>query len=265
VTRPVLLQLLSLLLLPLRWCTLQGMLVVLGVASALWNVIALVLLLLLPRAVGRRVGRGAIAHGYALYWLLARASGLMRMDASALDVLADEPGGLVVVANHPSMLDALLLVARLPRSACVMKASLMHNPLLGPGARLARYIRNDSARVMVRLAVNDLQAGGQLIMFPEGTRTTQAPLNRFRPGFTLIAKLAQVPIQTVIIETNSPYLGKGWPLWKLPPLPIRFSVRLGQRFRPQRDAGAQLREIEAYFVQEMLTPKPTAQGAAAAP
>jgi 1-acyl-sn-glycerol-3-phosphate acyltransferase len=35
------------------------------------------------------------------------------------------------------MLDALLLVARLPRSACIMKAALMRNPFLGAGARLA--------------------------------------------------------------------------------------------------------------------------------
>ena len=70
-------------------------------------------------------------------------------------------------------------------------------------------------------------------MFPEGTRTVTRPLNRFRPGITLIAKLAQAPIQTVFIETDSPYLGKGWPIWRAPPLPIVFRVRLGQRFAPR--------------------------------
>ena len=83
------------------------------------------------------------------------------------------------------MLDALLLVARLPRSACIMKADLMRNIFLSAGARLARYIRNDSARTMVRLAVEDLKNGGQLVIFPEGTRTVTPPLNAFRPGVTL--------------------------------------------------------------------------------
>jgi 1-acyl-sn-glycerol-3-phosphate acyltransferase len=113
---------------------------------------------------------------------------------------------------------------------------------------------------MVRMAVADLKAGGQLVLFPEGTRTTTAPINRFRPGFTLIAKLARTPIQTVIIDTESPYLGKGWPLWRLPPLPIEFTVRMGRRFEPAADPDAQLAEIEAYFAQGLQTAaRPAAQ------
>jgi 1-acyl-sn-glycerol-3-phosphate acyltransferase len=231
---------------PLQWLALQLMLVVLGLMSLGWSAIALLLYPLLSRATGRRIGRAAIAGGYGWYWRFAAFTGMLELQAEALDGLRDEPG-LIVVANHPSMLDALMLVAHLPRSACVMKASLVHNPFLGPGARLARYIRNDTPRGLVRLAVQDLRDGGQLVLFPEGTRTTRWPVNVFRPGFTLIAKLAQAPIQTVFIDTESPYLGKGWPLWKLPPLPIRFSVRLGRRFEPSQDPHALLRDIEAYF------------------
>lgn len=234
------------LLFPVRWLALQIMLVGLGLGSLLWNLAALPLYPLLTRDAGRRIGRAAIAHGYQLFWLSAHLAGMMRLHSKALDVLRDEPG-LIVVANHPSMLDAVMLVARLPRSACIMKASLMRNPFLGPGARLARYIRNDSPRGLVRLAVEDLRQGGQLVMFPEGTRTTQAPVNPFRPGVTLIAQRAGAPIQTVFIDTTSPYLCKGWPLWRLPPLPIVFSVRLGRRFEPTADPAALLAEIEAYF------------------
>jgi hypothetical protein len=48
------------------------------------------------------------------------------------------------------MFDAMVVVARLPRGACVMKAELLRNIILGGGARLAGYIRNDSGRGMVR-------------------------------------------------------------------------------------------------------------------
>ncbi|MFZ5542288.1 MAG: lysophospholipid acyltransferase family protein [Pseudomonadota bacterium] len=225
---------------------LHAQLLVLGLISLAWNLVAMLLYPLLPRERGLRIGRAGIARGYALFWWLASLSGMLRIDSEALDALRDERG-LIVVGNHPSMLDALILVARLPRSACIMKAELMRNVFLGAGARLARYIRNDSARGMIRLAVQDLKAGGQLVIFPEGTRTTTNPVNPFRPGVTLIAKLAQVPIQTVFIDTDSPYLGKGWPIWKLPPLPIRFSVRLGRRFEPQADADALLAEMERYM------------------
>jgi 1-acyl-sn-glycerol-3-phosphate acyltransferase len=232
--------------LPLAWLGLQSLLVMLGLMSLVWNLVALLLHPLLPRATGLRVGRAGIAFGYRIFWAAARASGLLRMDAQAVRALADERG-LVIVANHPSLLDALMLVAQLPRSFCVMKASLMRNPFLGPGALLARYSRNDCARTMVRQAVDDLRAGGQLVMFPEGTRTTGAALHPFHGGFALIARRAQVPVQTVFIDTTSPYLGKGWPIWKLPPLPIEFSVRIGRRFEPEPDVDAWVQDIERYM------------------
>ncbi len=153
------------------------------------------------------------------------------------------------------MLDALVLVAHLRRGVCIMKADLMRNPFLAAGARLARYIRNDSPRGMMRCAVECLQEGGQLVMFPEGTRTVQRPVNRFRPGITWIAQKARVPIQTVIIETDTPYLRKGWPIWRAaglsgPPAgAARRALRAGRRprgaargprrlFRARAGAGA---------------------------
>jgi 1-acyl-sn-glycerol-3-phosphate acyltransferase len=225
---------------------LYALLLVLGIISLVWNLAAMLLYPVLPADMGRTLGRRVIALAYRSFWAGASAIGMMRIDASCLDALRDERG-VIFVANHPTMLDALLLVARLPRSACIMKADLMKNVFLGAGARLARYIRNDSARAMVRLSVEDLKNGGQLVIFPEGTRTVKPPLNQFRPGFTLIAKLAQAPIQTVFIDTDSPYLGKGWPLWRVPPLPIVFTLRLGHRFAPERDSDALLAEIEQYF------------------
>jgi 1-acyl-sn-glycerol-3-phosphate acyltransferase len=234
------------LLLPLQWLALQQMLLFLGLGSLLWSGMALLLYPLLPRATGRRIGRAAIAAGYRFFWWMARVAGMMRLHSQPLEALRDEPG-LIVVANHPSMLDAMMLVARLPRSACIMKASLAHNPFLGPGARLARYIRNDSAYGMVQCAVKDLQEGGQLVLFPEGTRTTQWPINPLHASFAIIAKRARVPVQTVFIDTDSPYLGKGWPLWRLPPLPMRFTVRLGQRFAPSEDHAAMVSAVQAYF------------------
>jgi 1-acyl-sn-glycerol-3-phosphate acyltransferase len=239
---------------PVVWLALQLQLLVLGLASLTWNLIALPLYPLLPRRLGRDIGRAAIAYGYRGYWRFTALMGMLRLDAQALDVLRDERG-LVIVANHPSLLDALMLVARLPRAACIMKASLMHNPFLGPGARLARYIRNDSAYGMVQCAVKDLQDGGQLVLFPEGTRTTQRPINAtLHASFAVIAKRAQVPVQVVFIDTDSPYLGKGWPLWRLPPLPIRFCVRLGQRFAPTDDHVQLLADVQAHLAAGVKQP-----------
>ncbi len=242
----------------MRWVSglLQGgafyaMLLYLALISLVWNVIAFLLYPILGERVGRRVGRAGIAYGYRLFWTSASATGIIRLEASDLDRLRSEPDGLIITANHPSLLDGLMIAARLPRSCCIMKASLMRNPFLGAGARLARYICNDQPIAMVKGAVADLRSGGQLIIFPEGTRTVGGPLNSFQPGMTLIAKLAAAPVQTVFIETRSPYLSKGWPIWRKPPLPIVFHVRLGERFLPESDHAGLLRRIERYFLDEL--------------
>ena len=222
----------------------------LGAMSLTWNLVSLMLYPFLTRAQGVVVGRAAISSVYRGFWTCAQWLGLMHIDYTALDVL-DRDAGLIIAANHPSMLDALLVIARVPRGICIMRASLMRNPFLGAGARLARYIRNDPPRGMIRSCVANLKAGGQLVLFPEGTRTIHAPLNPFRPGITLIAQMAQVPIQTVIIEANSPYLGKGWPIWRVPEFPVRIRMRLGQRFTPEADHQGLLKRLEAYFAQEL--------------
>lgn len=223
----------------------------LGVISLTWNLVAWLLHPIVPKRRGTAVGRAVIAKGYRYVWVTAEACGMMRIDASALDPLRFEPGGLIIAANHPTMLDALVLVARLPRGVCIMKADLMRNVFVGAGARLARYICDDSPRRMVRGAVACLRESGQLVMFPEGTRTVERPINRFRPGIALIARRAQVPIQAVIIETDTPYLRKGWPIWRVPAFPIRIRVRLGERFAPEGDHPALLEKLERYFVREL--------------
>ncbi len=222
----------------------------LGAMSLSWNLVSVVLYPFLSEAKGQVVGRAAISWVYRNFWRCAQRLGLMRIDSTELDALGRD-AGLIVAANHPSMLDAMLLVARLPRGVCVMRASLMHNPFLGAGARLARYIRNDPPRGMIRGCVAGLQAGAHLVLFPEGTRTVRTPVNAFRPGITLIAQMAQVPIQTVLIESTSPYLRRGWPIWRVPEFPVVFTVRLGERFAPDADHKGMLVRLETYFAQAL--------------
>jgi len=226
----------------------------LGASLLLLSSVARILVFLLPRRVAMNVGRSAVSFIYRCCWASAQRLGLMRIDAEALDVLRGERRGLILAANHPTMLDAMLVVARLPRTVCVMRADLMRNVLLGPGARLASYIGNDSGRGVVRESVAALREGHMLVLFPEGTRTSNPPVNALKPGVTLIAKLADVPIQTVLIRCESPYLRKGWPLLRTPPRTVVIRVTLGQRFQASEDCRGALRRIEAYFARELMPP-----------
>jgi hypothetical protein len=76
-------------------------------------------------------------------------------------------------------------------------------------------------------------------------------VNDFKGGFALIAKVARAPIQTVFIETDSPFLGKGWPLLKKPRFPLVYRARLGKRFTVEGDLKVFMRQLEEYYRQEL--------------
>ena len=225
------------------------LLILLGIMALGWSVIAL-MLLALPRKQGIAVGRYGIMAGFRLYSWLLSLSGAYRLDVRAIDALRGGPP-MILAPNHPSLIDAALILSRHPNLACVMKGALMRNVFLGSGSRLARYIRSDAPRQMVKGAVADLRQGGVLLLFPEGTRTTRAPLNPLTASVGVIAKHARVPVQTLIIETDSPYLGKGWPLFRRPHLPIAYRIRLGRRFDPPTDVAAFMVALEQEYVQQL--------------
>jgi 1-acyl-sn-glycerol-3-phosphate acyltransferase len=127
----------------------------------------------------------------------------------------------------------------------------MNNVFLGAGARLARYIRHDPPRRMIHSAIAELNRGGMVLLFPEGTRTTRSPINALQSGVGIIAKGAGVPVQTLIIETDSPCLSKGWPLFRPPAMPMTYRVRLGRRFDPPSDVRRFTAELDQYYRQEL--------------
>jgi 1-acyl-sn-glycerol-3-phosphate acyltransferase len=113
---------------------------------------------------------------------------------------------------------------------------------------------------MIRRAGEAVREGRQLLIFPEGSRTSRPPLDAFHRSFALMAREAQAPVQTVMIEADSPYLRKGWPLFREPVLPLVFRFRLGERFEPGTDSEQFVRRLEAYF-RTQLPPGETGGGA----
>lgn len=224
----------------------------LGIGSLAWGLVAPALRVTLPADSARALGRHVIARGFRLYLAALEAVGACRFDLRELDALRGA-GPLILAPNHPSLIDAVMLLSRVPQATCVLKAPLIESALFGGGARLAGYIGNDAPVGMVRRAVAELRGGGQLLLFPEGTRTTRAPLNPFRGAISLISRQSGVAVQTVFIETDSAFLGKGWPLMRRPELPIRYRVRLGRRFDPPGDLHAFMRELEHYCGRELST------------
>jgi 1-acyl-sn-glycerol-3-phosphate acyltransferase len=233
-----------------EYFALYSSLLLLAIICLTWSVFAIPLYFMLPPRLGTQVGRAGITYGFRLYaWSLA-ITRTYYLDIKAVDTLRGGPP-VILAPNHPALIDALLILTRHPNLVCVMKSQLMRNVFLGSGSRLARYVRNDSSRQMVKESVAHLRRGGILLLFPEGTRSTHFPINSLVGSVGLIAKHAQVPVQTLIIETDSPFLSKGWPLFKRPQLPITYKVRLGKRFDAPTDVPAFTAALDGYYRAEL--------------
>ncbi|MDP2257522.1 MAG: lysophospholipid acyltransferase family protein [Polaromonas sp.] len=224
--------------------------VVLGVICLTISLLAIPMRVILPRVLSKRIGRKLIARTFRAYLRLLVFMGACRFDLEELDALQGGPA-MIIAPNHPSLLDAVMILSRLPDAACIMKADIVNSVFFGAGARLAGYIRNTPLRTMVQLAVADLHQGSHLLLFPEGTRTTRFPVGPVQGTAGLIAKHAGVPVQTVFIETNSGFLGKGWSVLWTPRMPITYRVRLGKRFEPPQHTGRFVIELERYFQSEL--------------
>ena len=226
-----------------------GVLATFCLTSLLWSLLAALLFRVLPRRFGATLGQYVImAAARGGLWLM-RVAGLARFDLAALDAVAAQ-GPAVIACNHLSLLDAILVISRLPRAVCIAKAGLWDNPFLGGSVRLAGYLRNDAPLALIRSAAHALRDGRHLVIFPEGTRSDGGGLGRFKPGFVAMAKAAGVPVQTVFLHSNTPYLRRGWKLTRMPEFPLTYRARSGQRIavtgRPVAQAAA---GIEAYFAE----------------
>ena len=179
----------------------------------------------------QRLGQKTLGHAFNSFIGFLVTIGAIRVFDKELKEHADTPGPLIVASNHPALWDALLIIRRFVWVSCIMKRELTTNPLLCTGACFAGFIPNTPQLDMIRLASKHLKNGGRLLYFPEGTRTREEnrPLNPFRPGLALLASQSSAPVLPIFITSDSRYLQKGWPIWRMPMLPITVSLRVGEK------------------------------------
>ncbi len=231
-----------------------------GVFGGLLTLIGGPLHWLLPKSGGERLGRFFLHQLFRKFVIYLRASDLVRADLTALDRLKDIRGPFIAAPNHTSLWDVVFIIARLPSAVCVMKKQILTNPLLGGGARLAGYIANHGTTRMIRDASQSLAGGGQLLLFPEGTRTrTDARwINPIKGGCAIIAMHSGVPVYPIFIRSDSRFVQKDWPLWKRPVFPIHMRFDLGEPLLPRPGETSQefTARLAAVYEQELSKPDP---------
>lgn len=132
--------------------------------------------------------------------------------------------GNLVIANHPTLIDAAFALAYVDNLCCVVKNSLTRNPFTCIPVKLAGYIPNDSED-LIDLAAEKLKSGQNLLIFPEGTRNKFDTQLDFKRGASNIAVHAQCDVLPMVMSCLPRALGKGDPWYKLPTVKGRILVR----------------------------------------
>lgn len=213
--------------------------------------IAALPLIIAPRRLREPVVQWGISIICRIFLAGMSLVGAAKMDLSSLDQLNGQRG-IVLAPNHPSMIDVVLILSRVPRTVCLMKASISSNLFLGIGAYLAGYISNRQPDKMFRAAIESVRAGNLLLIFPEGTRTSRQPVNPIQNSAALIAKRAQAPLQTILLTTNSPYLSKGWKIWKPAQFPMIYRAQLGPQIHAEASIAETTAHLQRYFEQALV-------------
>ena len=198
------------------------------------------------------LGQGILQKFFQFFVWWMTITGILKLRVRGLEAFR-QMQGTVFVANHPALIDAVFLVAHLPLTACVMRATLLCNPAMCGVALLARYVTNDSGPAFIRQGIEKIRSGGNLLIFPEGTRTVSSSVNGFKNGFALVAVRTGAPVQSVVIRYSGDFLTKGVSLFSPALLPLQFEISGGPLFRSFDGESAQdfSRRIESWYRTEL--------------
>lgn len=146
--------------------------------------------------------------------------------------------GEIWVMNHPSILDASYMLKFITNGTCIYKREIGSNPLYGATAKLANYIPNVGGPDMVRLACDALERGEDLVVFPEGTRSTHVNVDNFKSGFALIAKRSKALINLMWMESPDDFMTREVPFWRIPKLTAEVTIDQMAQIDPARYRSA---------------------------
>lgn len=135
-------------------------------------------------------------------------------------------GPRLIVANHPTLADVLVLGALLPQADCIVNTRRTRNPILRGVIRAAGYIPNAGGPETVAECVRRLAAGRTVLIFPEGTRSPVGRLGRFERGAAHVALRSGVPLTPVLLGCDPPTLKKGQHWYDVTDRPFVLTARV---------------------------------------
>ena len=207
-----------------------------GLGSLLIGVLLFPLLTLAGAA---QTKRALVRFSWQILIGTAQLTRMIRLEISSEDrTRLAATRGKVVVANHPTLIDIVLLTIFLPEATGIAKAAAKRNffySLIVKGM----FLVNDDPEHVLTGAADLLARGVNLVIFPEGTRTpVDGKAHPLRRGAAQIALRAQVPILPVTITCTPPILAKGQPWYVVSDRIVVWRIQVGTEVVPSVPEGS---------------------------
>ena len=202
--------------------------IVFGLGAAFFGMVVFPIMRLVPGSpdAHRRRVRSCFRVYMRSFIGLMNAVGVLRFEFEGAERLGRP--GQVILANHPSLIDVVFLLGFTPQATCIVKEALFHHPITRWPVAAAGYVSNTSTHSMVERASEALRDGENVIVFPEGTRTTPGQPLYFHRGAASIAVRAASVVTPVFIRCVPTTLAKNMRWYQIPDRRVRFTFRVGR-------------------------------------
>lgn len=140
--------------------------------------------------------------------------------------------GQLVVANHPSLIDVVLIFSKVPRLNCIVKKDLLKNPVMVFPIIACGFLPNSESEEVLEKSHQILQEES-LLLFPEGTRTGLDGIVNLHRGALSIGLRSSSLITPIIIKMTPPSLKKGQPWYKIATNKICYELKVGEDIDPK--------------------------------
>lgn len=203
-------------------------------------------------------GNGQLLHAVSQFWARAISRLLPFWDIHVEGLERIEKGrAYVVVSNHQSMLDIMLLLAFLPlHFKFIAKRELFWIPFLGWHLALARYIslhRGDpeSGRLCLARGREWLRKGVSVVFFPEGTRSPDGEIHEFKAGAFKVALEEGLDLLPLVVRGTREAVPKySWRIKKRVPLWLKILDPVSVKDLSEADLNLLRSEIRTKIVRE---------------
>jgi len=180
-----------------------------GLSSVVCGILILppMRLLLHPKTHFQKYGRLLVSHFFGFFVSLMHVLGIVDLipdDRKKYRCLSSK----IIVANHPSLLDVVMLISLIPNADCIVNAYLRRH-ILSAVARQLYILGSRQLDDILHACADSLNQGNCLIIFPEGTRTPRTGRNILKKGAARIAISSGFSILPIHIGGTDKYgLGK---------------------------------------------------------